>query len=138
MIETRRILIRGRAGVGKTTLCKKFVHDFIHHGMWKGLFDRILWIPLRNIKKVSKEGYNLEGLFLQEYFSQNPKGKDLAHELWVALDATEYNRTVLLLDGLDEVSNDLDEGSKMFNLLQSLLNLPTAIVTSRPHRSLPH
>ena len=87
---------------------------------------------------MSKEGYNLEGLFLQEYFSQNPKGKDLAHELWVALDATEYNRTVLLLDGLDEVSNDLDEGSKMFNLLQSLLNLPTAIVTSRPHRSLPH
>ncbi|PWY89492.1 hypothetical protein BO94DRAFT_584749 [Aspergillus sclerotioniger CBS 115572] len=26
----RRILIRGRAGVGKTTLCKKIVYDFLH------------------------------------------------------------------------------------------------------------
>ncbi|KAK3944508.1 hypothetical protein QBC46DRAFT_337545 [Diplogelasinospora grovesii] len=138
MTQPRRILIRGRAGVGKTTLCKKIVHDFIHHDLWKGLFDRILWVPLRNLNTEPKEGYTPEGLFLQEYFSQNPKGKDLAHELWVALDATKYGRTLFVLDGLDEVSEGLDEDNKMFNLFQSLLNLPTVIVTSRPHRSLPH
>jgi hypothetical protein len=46
----RRILIRGRAGVGKTTLCKKIVHDFLHQRMWADLFDRIIWIPLRRLK----------------------------------------------------------------------------------------
>jgi predicted NACHT family NTPase len=47
-IRPRRILIRGRAGVGKTTLCKKIVYDFICrtetelHRSWIKLFDRIL------------------------------------------------------------------------------------------------
>ncbi|GKZ26826.1 hypothetical protein AbraIFM66951_005023 [Aspergillus brasiliensis] len=136
--EPRRILVRGRAGVGKTTLCKKIVHDFIYHGMWKELFDRILWVPLRNLKTESKEGYNLGDLFFREYLSQTPKGKDLAHELWVALEATNYRRTLFVLDGLDEVSGELDERSKAYPLLQSLLKLPNVIITSRPHGSLPY
>jgi hypothetical protein len=32
-IIPRRILIRGRAGIGKTTLCKKIVHDFTYERM---------------------------------------------------------------------------------------------------------
>jgi len=39
-----RILIRGQAGVGKTTLCKKMVHDYLHGKLWPGLFDRLLWV----------------------------------------------------------------------------------------------
>lgn len=31
-VNPRRILIRGRAGIGKTTLCKRIVHDFTRHG----------------------------------------------------------------------------------------------------------
>ncbi|GIC94571.1 uncharacterized protein Aud_001900 [Aspergillus udagawae] len=136
--EPRRILILGRAGVGKTVLCKKIVYDFIHHDTWKDLFDRVLWVPLRNLKGKSKEGYNLADLFFQEYLSQTPKGKVLAHELWVALKASKYRRTLFVLDGLDEVSAELDESSKVFSLLQFLLQLPNVIITSRPHGSLPY
>lgn len=32
-VQPRRILIRGRAGVGKTTLCKNIVHEF-SRGTW--------------------------------------------------------------------------------------------------------
>ncbi|OQE13653.1 hypothetical protein PENFLA_c045G03245 [Penicillium flavigenum] len=137
-VETRRILIRGRAGVGKTTLCKRIVYDFIYHGTWKDLFDRILWVPLRRLKKEPKRGYNFEDLFFQEYLSQNPKGRDLAHELWVALDATKYCRTLFVLDGLDEVSGELDESSEVFRFLKSLLKQPNVIITTRPYGSLPY
>jgi Cdc6-like AAA superfamily ATPase len=52
MIQPRRILIRGRAGVGKTTLCKRIVREFTQGSLsrWTELFDRILWVPLRNLK----------------------------------------------------------------------------------------
>ncbi|OGE47082.1 hypothetical protein PENARI_c067G09074 [Penicillium arizonense] len=136
--EPRRILIRGRAGVGKTTLCKRIVYDFIYRGMWKDLFDRILWVPLRNLKIEPKQGYNLGDLLFQEYLSQSPTGKDLAHELWAALEATKYRRTLFILDGLDEVSGELDESRKVFRLLKSLLKQPNVIITTRPHGSLPY
>lgn len=50
MARPKRILIRGRAGVGKTTLCNKMVHDFLHGQTWGELFDRLLLIPLRKLK----------------------------------------------------------------------------------------
>ncbi|KAI0537059.1 hypothetical protein GGR58DRAFT_502535 [Xylaria digitata] len=52
IIEPKRILIRGHAGVGKSTLCKKIVHDFKELGMWRNMFTRILWLPLRNLKRL--------------------------------------------------------------------------------------
>lgn len=62
-IRPRRILIKGRAGVGKSSLCKKIVHGFLHGQLWDGLFDRILWIPLRMLK----DDANVENLLYQEY-----------------------------------------------------------------------
>jgi uridine kinase len=73
--QPSRILIRGRAGVGKTTLCKKIVHEFTHGTMWRDLFDRVLWVPLRNLKLQERRQiveYNFEHLFRHEYFSQHP------------------------------------------------------------------
>ena len=49
--KPNRVLIRGRAGVGKTTLCKKIVHTFLLKQLWISEYDRIIWISLR-IEKV--------------------------------------------------------------------------------------
>ena len=143
--QRRRILIRGRAGVGKTTLCKKIIYEFTHRPIkdefrkWQELFDRVLWVPLRNLKLEERRqnaGYNFKDLFIHEYFPQ-ADGGDLARTLWRTLQTTGSSRTLFLLDGLDEIYQDLDSASSMFRFLRELLNQPNVIVTSRPHAKLP-
>lgn len=128
-----RVFIRGRAGIGKTTLCKKIVHDFLQLRLWNDIFDRIFWLPLREIKANDKI-YDLGHLICEEYLYETPGKEALAKQVWTALAKAKFHRTLFLLDGLDEVSDELSQGHK---LLGSLLNLPNIIVTCRPHMPLP-
>ncbi|KAH0594009.1 hypothetical protein MHUMG1_08332 [Metarhizium humberi] len=137
--QPRRILIRGRAGVGKTTLCKKMVHDFYTpetelHCSWTRLFDRLLWVPLRNLKLGNTRdtpGYNLEKLLLHEFFSRPTSEPEFARELSESMTAVA-NRTLFLLDGLDEILHDLSSSGDMYAFVQELLNQSNVIITSRP------
>ncbi|KID84779.1 nacht nucleoside triphosphatase [Metarhizium guizhouense ARSEF 977] len=137
--QPRRILIQGRAGVGKTTLCKKMVHDFYTpetelHCSWTRLFDRLLWVPLRNLKLGNTRdtpGYNLEKLLLHEFFSRPTSEPEFARELSESMTAVA-NRTLFLLDGLDEILHDLSSSGDMYAFVQELLNQPNVIITSRP------
>ncbi|PIG80773.1 hypothetical protein AARAC_010658 [Aspergillus arachidicola] len=127
----RRILIRGRAGVGKTTLCKKIVHDFIYEKMWSKSFDRVFWIPLRRLR-----GYTSPGTFLRnEIFACTPEKEDLFSALEPTMwDDTQSSKTLFLLDGLDEISRDHREsGYGIIAPLLELLNRRTVIITSRPY-----
>lgn len=140
-IKPRRILIRGRAGVGKTTLCKKIVSEFTNGtwSQWSELFDRVLWVPLRNLKLDGRRrvtGYNLFHLFSHEYFSLPTDRPDLAKALSDIVE-TRDNRTLFVLDGLDEVSQDLSSQNDMFRFVKELLNQPNVIITSRPSGKLP-
>lgn len=134
----RRILIRGRAGVGKTTLCKKFVHEFINGSLseWRNLFQRVLWVPLRNLKgRHDTEGYSMKALVNREFFSSY-SDLDSAGILLNAV-AAESDKTLFLLDGLDEVSNFLAGDDELGKTLRWLLNRPNVIITARPSVSFP-
>jgi hypothetical protein len=136
-MQPRRVLIRGRAGVGKTTLCKKMVHGFHTPELrnWNKLFDRVLWLPLRRLKEWSEPPDNLEKLFAKIYFNRTSekKGTCLAEAL---CDAVERGRTLFILDGLDEIDGHWDSGHGMSEFLRDLLNQPNVIITSRPHVSI--
>lgn len=132
----RRILIRGRAGVGKTTLCKKIVHDFYQSRIWRDLFDCVLWVPLRNLKGRKGSGYNFEKLLFDEFFvyAGNELGQCFSREM----DTMRPRKSVLfVLDGWDEVAQLAETDHDMFAFLEELLGLPNVIITSRPSASLP-
>lgn len=128
----RRILIRGRAGVGKSTLCKKIVYEFTKANLWGENFDLILWIPLRHIRRLKTGNQNMEGLLEQEFF-RSKGGKEFATGLLQQLQYEDFNRTLFLLDGLDEVHFAMDKEDDRYELLQSLLSKPNLIITSRPY-----
>ncbi|EFR02206.1 hypothetical protein MGYG_05209 [Nannizzia gypsea CBS 118893] len=129
----KRILIRGRAGVGKSTLCKKIVHEYIHNGMWNQHFDWLVWVPLRILKNIETHGpYTLGDLFTQ-YFSTNPNTKDLAECAWRTITGPAKDRTLFVLDGLDEVFGQWNEGEPIQVFLDSLLAQDYVIITTRPY-----
>ncbi|KAL7934294.1 peptidase C14 [Trichoderma chlorosporum] len=134
----RRILIRGRAGVGKTTLCKKIIHDFIKSNTWRNLFDCILWVPLRNLRQRSGSGYNLERLLWDEFFS-GAGNKDGGRFISEGFDAVRHHHksVLFILDGWDEVAQLGDDDYDMFTFIKELLNSPNVIITSRPSARLP-
>ncbi|KAL8366277.1 hypothetical protein RB595_004851 [Gaeumannomyces hyphopodioides] len=128
----QRILIRGQAGVGKTTLCKRIVYNYLRGGDWAGLFDRLFWVPLRTLKTrlANNPAYNLEHWLRDEYFRAGD-GDIFAKALAQTVDdPRQRSRTLFLLDGLDEVFRELDSETPGF--LHNLLKQVHVIVTSRP------
>lgn len=123
-----RVLIRGQAGVGKSTLCKKIVHDFIYKGMWADDIDRIIWLPLRSLKG-SKVKF-IEDLFREQYFANTPDSQLLVDALCSAFQADE-TRTLFLVDGFDEVFTEVT--GKSSDILLKVLEQPRTIITSRPY-----
>lgn len=113
----RRILIRGRAGVGKTTLCKKIVHGFNQSRIWKNLFDCILWVPLRNLKGRNGSGYNFEKLLFDEFFVYS--GNELGQRFTREIDTMRHHKSILfILDGWDEVAQLGETDHDMFVFLE--------------------
>lgn len=106
-------------------------------GEWTNIFDRILWVPLRSLKRKPDNGYNLEDLFLRDFFSNAPNREALAKQLEETLHTTKFATTLFILDGLDEVSEGMQTSHEMHKFLTFPLESPNAIITSRPNASLP-
>ncbi|KAF9429576.1 hypothetical protein BGZ76_001184, partial [Entomortierella beljakovae] len=127
----KRILIIGRAGVGKTTFCKKLVHTF-QKGIWKDRFEAILWLPLRLLKQFQSR--SLSNLLIEKYFTKEGRNdkEGLADEF---IKASKNGKVLFVLDGLDEFATmeDTEEGDPLQSFLMTLLDQPNVIVTTRPY-----
>ncbi|KKP00815.1 peptidase C14 [Trichoderma harzianum] len=126
----RRILIRGQAGVGKTTLCKKMVYDFIHKDMWARIIDRVIWVPLRQIKSNLESGQSIADILNRSLPDVEKAGKGTLGEALERSFTDDPSRTLFILDGFDEVHRELHTPGN--ELLLKLLNQPRVIVTTRP------
>ncbi|KAF9975373.1 hypothetical protein BGZ75_000557, partial [Mortierella antarctica] len=126
----KTILVQGRAGVGKTTLCKNLVHAH-QTGLWKDRFDAVLWLPLRQIKAYRSR--TLEGLFREKFFTHglDQDGLALTHELAIS---AQQGRVLFILDGLDEIAKDArgEEGLALKDFIRILLLQQHVVITSRP------
>lgn len=125
----QRILVQGRAGIGKTTLCKKIVH--LHQsGLWADRFEAVLWLPLRRLRESTCR--TLESLLREKVFTSqlDREHDELARTL--AIRAKE-GKVLFILDGLDEIATHAEsEDSSIKALLRDLLNQKHFVITSRP------
>ncbi|UKZ46507.1 hypothetical protein TrVGV298_000712 [Trichoderma virens] len=126
----QRILIRGQAGVGKTTLCKKMVYDFIHKDMWNGIIDRVIWIPLRQIRGNLESGQSIPSILSGPLPDVERAGKGTLGEAIERSFTDSPSRTLFILDGFDEVQREMHTPGN--ELLLKLLNQPRVIITARP------
>ncbi len=126
---TKRILIQGSAGIGKSTLCHHIAYRWAQKTLFKE-FEYLLWLPLHRLDKNNMR------------LMQNPTWHDyVAHECGLesaqarALFSNEANqkKTLVLLDGYDELSSDATNPNGCFYpILKVLKEFPNVIITSRP------
>ncbi|KAF9906563.1 hypothetical protein EC991_000505 [Linnemannia zychae] len=128
----QRILVQGRAGIGKTTLRKKIVH--LHQsGLWAERFEAVLWLPLRHLKALRGPTCRTLQSLLREMVFTAQFGRE-PEELVHALAIRAYKGKVLfILDGLDEIIADVqsEDNSKKVPL-KVLLDQKHVVITSRP------
>ena len=52
--NNKHILIMGRAGIGKTTLCKKMLYEWRTRNMWRDC-EMLFFLKLRNLLRYDKK-----------------------------------------------------------------------------------
>ena len=131
----KRALIRGDFGTGKTTLCQSIAYQWSAKELWADRFDYVFYIPLQFWLKQrwSEKNPSLVQSFMQ-FFQVWYQKEDYS---FIDLDSltdvltTRQDRTLLILDGYESVSNILEDVEHPdYPLLIAALTFPQAIVTS--------
>ena len=100
----KRVLLIGRAGIGKTTLCQKIAHQWAN-GTWAVEFEAVYLLPIRALNNY--EGtLDLEHAIAKECFADGHTLDEQGTKARIAyikgqLDA-KGDKVLLILDGLDE------------------------------------
>ncbi|CAF4646495.1 unnamed protein product, partial [Rotaria socialis] len=128
----KKVLVFGRAGIGKTTFCRYVSHQWAKSALWPE-YNLVALISLRSLTEnrysplSSGKSYSLVDIVAKECFSH-----DLSEEDTSLLREQLNKRTVLwLLDGYDEIVQNVS--SHLQHVFEQLINTPHHIVTSRPY-----
>ena len=134
-VRPQRILIQGRPGIGKTTLCRRLMYEYSWHQNLRKKFDLVVRIP---VWKLEYSG-DLNNLLLEEYFQAVSEGQDMSNKLAdLILDHENVNlennassvNILIILDSLNEVRRWSQERRA---LLEKLMQRPAVIITSRSY-----
>lgn len=142
-VVPRRIIVLGRAGIGKTTLCQYASYQWLHQKLWHNQFDWVFWIPLRNLAehkyKTLLHNVSVDRVVAEVINQECLSGS--GDVLWLeqlVASAKKTHKVLLLLDGYDEIAAQIanNTSSLLSCVIEKLLKYPTLLVTSRPY-SLP-
>ncbi|XP_072172328.1 NLR family CARD domain-containing protein 4-like [Diadema setosum] len=127
--HSKRLLIQGEGGVGKTTLCAKIAWDWCQGRILQDL-DMVLLIPLRRFKNE-----NSIGGIVKRYLSDANTAKTRQIDNYIL---TNQSRVFIIFDGFDEFQRKLSGKSR--NCVIRILRIKQyrsckVIVTTRPWRT---
>ncbi|KIE05194.1 hypothetical protein NF27_EI00010, partial [Candidatus Jidaibacter acanthamoeba] len=134
--NSKKLVIYGRAGIGKTTLCQYLTVAWEDEKLWKDKFEVVIKIPLRELAKYieTSQYATLEGFISETYIHgiNRPEEKEINGFL-----RANTSKTLFILDGYDEIAplfSKKDIGSKLSSIIKNILGDPSlyVIVTSRP------
>ncbi|XP_071508696.1 uncharacterized protein [Diadema antillarum] len=126
---SKRLLIQGEGGVGKTTLCAKIAWDWCQGRILQDL-DMVLLIPLRDIKNATSIG----GI-VRTYLSHSNRATTEKIDGYIS---TNPSRILIIFDGFDEFDEKLSKTScsDVIRILRTeQYNSCKVIVTTRPWRT---
>ncbi|MEL6539521.1 MAG: NACHT domain-containing protein [Bacteroidota bacterium] len=109
--DIRTVLLVGRAGIGKTTLCHKIAHMWAHGKWYADRFKAVYVLPVRNLKRSTYNGKSektkedLETAIARECFNVHKLNtqdfKNLKAYITQQL-KERSDKVLIILDGLDE------------------------------------
>ncbi|ETN99437.1 NTPase, partial [Reticulomyxa filosa] len=135
--KIRHINIHGEAKTGKSILVQKISYLWAKKQLWNDRFQLLLQIPLRKIanifgKRMDKNDDNIEDQWLKIM-------KELNIPQWNTDDTKSVinarDRLLLVLDGFDEIANELDTKPGLKQWLQHCIanSNYSILMTSRPN-----
>ncbi|MBS4168377.1 ankyrin repeat domain-containing protein [Parachlamydia sp. AcF125] len=130
--KDKRIYLQGAAGIGKSTLCHYIAYRWAKKDLWHDLFACLFWIPLRNLtlrKYPADKEYTPADLIAKEYIGKIDRSVIVA----CINNAAFRAKTLLVLDGYDELSSEAQANTSLAKAFQKLKELfPHILITSRP------
>ncbi|KAJ7375057.1 positive regulation of MHC class I biosynthetic process [Desmophyllum pertusum] len=97
--ENKNVLIVGRAGIGKTLFCTKFLRDWASESLFNDTFDVAFLLKFRRFNSVFQKDLNLRELLTRsEYLAQTERLDD---EVWNYI-LKNPDKVLLIFDGIDE------------------------------------
>ncbi|CAF2143438.1 unnamed protein product [Rotaria magnacalcarata] len=131
--ETSKLLVFGRAGIGKSTFCRFVAHQWAIGAIWTQ-YDLIVLIPLRRLTEKDRYPPLLPGtnylpidLIKKEYLPNLKKNDEKLLE-----EQLSKSKVLWLLDGYDEIAQNMPKSLKSL-LFEQLLKTAHHILTSRPY-----
>ena len=133
--KNRTLVIRGRAGSGKTTLVKHAAHSMITRGTWKGLDEYLpVLVFLKDLKGFDTTGVtgNVDTAEKLLAFWTEKAGSFLNIDIIQAY--CDAGKVVFFLDGLDEIDEHLREiVTKAFHGVKIKHEKCKIVFSGRPH-----
>ncbi len=137
----RRVLIEGRAGVGKTTFSQYVAHQWVEQQLFASQFDYLFWLPLRQCLSSDSPRYSSMEAHVAAFIYErqmNERTGVSQQDIETILNAGENSRALLILDGFDEVAGQLSNSYQPFNrILDKLLRFSNLIITTRDYQTPP-
>ncbi|KAJ7394667.1 positive regulation of MHC class I biosynthetic process [Desmophyllum pertusum] len=95
--ENKKVLIVGRAGIGKTLFCTKFLRDWASERLFNEKFAVVFLLKLRKFNSVFETHLNLRELLNKSEYLRT----DCPDEVWNYIRDNPH-KVLLIFDGIDE------------------------------------